>query len=423
MVGEKIADILKVTEKLGLPLNRLPRMQDLQSAAGQKIQLKPVAIEDLLGRPQAVLDRQAMSRIIVGKRILVTGAGGSIGSELVRQISDFHPAAMALVDAGEFNLYSIDMELGKRHPQLQKYPMLADVRAYDRLQNIFHIFQPDLVVHAAALKHVPLVEENPLEGMQTNCFGTQNVVDACCAHGVKTMVMISTDKAVNPTNIMGATKRVAEQYCQAVDAEKLGPRIVTVRFGNVLGSTGSVVPLFTKQLEDGGPLTVTHPDVERYFMTIREAVELVLQAAAVGVELEDLRGKIFVLDMGSPVKIVDLARQMIRLSGLRPETDIQIAYTGLRPGEKLFEEIFHGAEPPVATQWDGLLIASPRTLEVAEVRQYLQDMKACCQSEDLRAAIACLKIMVPELGPDHRPNSRPDHDKATAIDASEKIAE
>ena len=257
---------------------------------------------------------------------------------------------MLLLDNGEYALWQIDMELAETHPAVPRQAMLADIRDEARLRALFEQWRPELVFHAAALKHVPMVEANPLEGLLTNAAGTRHVADAARAAGARAMVLISTDKAVNPTSVMGASKRLAEMYCQGLDiaacAGGAGMRCVTVRFGNVLGSTGSVVPLFQRQLERGGPLTVTHPEMRRYFMTVREAVGLVLQASVIGTGDAVLpsghEGGIFVLDMGAPVKIVDLARQIIRLAGLRPDEDVEIRFTGLRPGEKLYEELFHG---------------------------------------------------------------------------------
>jgi O-antigen biosynthesis protein WbqV len=270
---------------------------------------------------------------------------------------------------------------------------------------IFEQFRPELVFHAAALKHVPMVEANPLDGLLTNAAGTCHVADAARAVGARAMVFISTDKAVNPTSVMGASKRLAEMYCQGLDmaarAATAGMRCVTVRFGNVLGSTGSVVPLFQRQLARGGPLTVTHPDMRRYFMTVREAVGLVLQASVIGTGDADLPGGadggIFVLDMGEPVKIVDLARQMIRLAGLRPEQDVAIRFTGLRPGEKLYEELFHGKEPPAPTGHPGLLMAVPRTADPAIVGRAIEELAATCRSGQERLALSLLGRLVPEF--------------------------
>jgi O-antigen biosynthesis protein WbqV len=398
--GAVMRQLLDQADALGLSLARLPRLTDLKDGLADQLQIKPIAVEDLLGRPQAVLDRDAMKRLIAGRRVLVTGAGGSIGGELVRQIADGGPASLTLLDNSEFALYSIDLEISELHPNLVRHPLIADVRDAARISEIIGEAQPELVFHAAALKHVPVVEANPLEGVLTNVVGTRVVADACIAAKVALMVLISTDKAVNPTNVMGATKRIAEAYCQALDAAQTGvTSFVTVRFGNVLGSTGSVVPLFQRQLAAGGPLTITHADMTRYFMTIREAVELVLQASAFRFHHPDRhRGRIFVLDMGEPVKIVHLARQMIRLAGLRPDTDVKITFTGLRPGEKLFEEIFHGAEAPVPTEMDGVLEALVRAGDLDALKQTLDGLEKACRKLDRPTALALVRQMVPEYG-------------------------
>jgi O-antigen biosynthesis protein WbqV len=401
--GVIVRRLLDTAEALGLTVARLPKLSEFRQGLGDRIDVRPVAIEDLLGRPQAVLDRDSMRRLIAARRVLVTGAGGTIGSELVRQIAAFGPSELILLDSGEFALYGVDLEMQERFADLPRRSLVADVRDRERIHRIIAGTAPDLVFHAAALKHVPIVEENPFEGMLTNAIGTRNVADACRAAGVAAMVQISTDKAVNPTSIMGVSKRIAEGYCQALDiAEReragSGTRFVTVRFGNVLGSTGSVVPLFQRQLAAGGPLTVTHPDVQRYFMTVREAVELVLQASVLGSK-GDEPGKIFVLDMGEPVRIVDLARQMILLAGLRPNVDVEIKYTGLRPGEKLFEEIFHGSEPLLPTEAKGVLLAAPRTADAAALGRALDELAQICRREDRAAFDAMLHRLVPEYQP------------------------
>jgi O-antigen biosynthesis protein WbqV len=319
----------------------------------------------------------------------------------VRQIADLDPSRLLLADSSEFALYTIDMEIGERFPDLSRRSLIADVRDAGRIEAIMAEEKPELVFHAAALKHVPLVEVNPLEGLRTNALGTRVVADACRRHGVRTMVLISTDKAVNPTNVMGAAKRMAETWCQAMDLVERdrpqGTHFVTVRFGNVLGSTGSVVPLFQRQLAKGGPLTVTHPDITRYFMTIREAVELVLQAAALGSRADTYRGSIFVLDMGEPVKIADLAKQMIRLAGLRPGEDVSVVFTGLRPGEKLYEEIFHGKEKPLPTPTDGLLVAVPRVLDLAALEDRFALLETACLGNDRAGALSVVADLVPEF--------------------------
>lgn len=394
--GVTVRALLDLAGQRGMALARLPRLTDFRDAE-DRLQIRPIAVEDLLGRPQVTLDRSGITTLIRGRRILVTGAGGSIGSEAVRQIAALEPARLILVEASEYALYTIDMEIAEGHPGLERRAVIANVRDREVIHALLAEERPDLVFHAAALKHVPLVEANPVEGILTNALGSRNVAEACVAAGVRAMVMISTDKAVNPTNVMGATKRVAESYCQALDLAQTGTCFVTVRFGNVLGSTGSVVPRFQAQLATGGPITVTHPDMERYFMTIREAVELVLQASALGVLDHHDQGKIYVLDMGKPVKIVDLARQMIRLAGLRPDHDVKIVFSGLRPGEKLFEEIFHGAEAPVPTARDGVLLASPRLVRLDTLRQHFDAIESACRQRDEPAALEQIQAVVPEF--------------------------
>ncbi|MGQ0663070.1 MAG: polysaccharide biosynthesis protein [Pseudomonadota bacterium] len=401
IAGLALGRLVEAADRLGISVARLPQLTEFRAAAADKIEVRPIDIEDLLGRPQTVLDRSAMERLIAGRRVMVTGAGGTIGAELVRQVAELGPARMVLVDNSEFNLYAIDLELGERRKPFPRRAILADVRARERIAALLAEERPELVFHAAALKHVPMVEANPCEGALTNTLGTRNVAEACRAAGVAAMVLVSTDKAVNPASVMGATKRLAENTCQALGlaqpADGGRTRFVTVRFGNVLGSTGSVVPLFQRQLGAGGPLTVTHPDVERYFMTVREAVELVLQASALGASEAQSSGRIFVLDMGQPVRILDLARQMIRLAGLRPDRDIGIVFTGLRPGEKLKEELFHAAEALQPTAVKGVLLASPRTADYALIARALDELEASARSGDEPATRAVLQRLVPEF--------------------------
>jgi len=408
--GPALETLLDAADRHGIPVKRAPQ-PTLLGAANRpeetvRVELRPVAIEELLDRPQVPLDREGMARLVQGRRVLVTGAGGTIGGELARQVAALGPSSLTLLDHGEYVLYEIDLELRERHPELPRRAMLADVRDAARIRRLMEDVRPELVFHAAALKHVPMVEADPLEGLLTNAQGTRIVADAARAVGCQAMVFISTDKAVNPTSVMGASKRLAEMYCQALDLDgqrEGAMRCITVRFGNVLGSTGSVVPLFRRQLERGGPLTVTHPDMRRYFMTVREAVGLVLQAAVVGTgeaasNLPELRdGGIFVLDMGQPVKIVDLARRMIRLAGLRPDEDVEIRFTGLRPGEKLYEELFHGQEPPRATPYPGLLMATPRTGDSALVGRAMDEMAALAHGGNAKLALAQLGRLVPEF--------------------------
>jgi O-antigen biosynthesis protein WbqV len=398
--GALVRRVVSAADAHGLSVARAPKLSELASETGtERLTVKPVAVEDLLGRPQQPLDRAAMRALIRDRRVLVTGAGGTIGAELVRQIADAGPASLALLDASEYQLYQIDMELAEGHPSLARSAYLGDVRDRSRIGAVFAAAEPELVFHAAALKHVPMVEANPLEGVLTNAVGSRVVADACREAGVACMVQISTDKVVNPTNVMGATKRIAEAYIQALDPvsrREGGPHYVVVRFGNVLGSTGSVVPLFQRQLAAGGPLTVTHPEVTRYFMTVREAVELVLQAAAVGTEDREATGRIFVLEMGQPIRVMDLARQMIRLAGLRPDEDIEIRITGLRPGEKLYEELLHDHESALPTRAPGMTLAAPRTGDLAAMGAALDRLEEAARRGDLAAVQAEIGALVPE---------------------------
>jgi O-antigen biosynthesis protein WbqV len=401
--GAPLTRLIEACEAAGIRTLRAPSLTRL-TPAEQKLELQPIAIEDLLNRAQVPLDRAGMAALIAGRRVMVTGAGGSIGAELARQVAGFAPTELLILDHGEFALWQIDLELSEIAPSVPRRTVIGDVRDAARLGSICDEFRPELVFHAAALKHVPMVETNTLEGLRTNVLGTRAVADAAAASGAKLMVLISTDKAVNPSSVMGASKRLAEIYAQALDVEaragRAGMRCVTVRFGNVLGSTGSVVPLFRRQLAAGGPLTVTHPEMQRYFMTVREAVGLVLQASVVGSGAAGMpQGGIFVLDMGEPVKIIDLARQMIRLAGLRPDEDVKINFTGLRPGEKLFEELFHGAERPMPTGHDGLLMATPRVTDLRAATAALDELARAAEACNRAAALAVLCRLVPEFAP------------------------
>ena len=403
--GEQVRQLLDRADALAIPLARLPRLTDFQrNLDNPERALEPIALEDLLGRSQAVLDRDGMAQLIQSRRVLVTGAGGTIGAELARQIAAFFPGRLVLVDNSEFALYGIELELRERSPIPTMIPLLRDVRERAQVDEVIEAEKPEIVFHAAALKHLPMVEANPIEGVLTNVIGSRNVAEAARAFGASLVVMISTDKAVNPTSVMGATKRIAESFCQALDIYEArrrapfghGTRYVTVRFGNVLGSTGSVVPLFRRQLATGGPLTVTDPEVSRFFMTVREAVELVLQASALSPEEGTPRGKIFVLDMGEPVKIVDLAHQMIRLAGLRPNRDIAIEFIGLRPGEKLHEELFHTAEPLVPTASPAIRLAAPRTADYALLARSIDELEETARAGRETRVLQLLDRLVPE---------------------------
>ncbi len=396
---EGIADLLERASALGLTVGRLPRLTDFVDDADTDgaSAVQPVDLRDLLGRPQVVLDREAMRRLIRGRRVLVTGAGGSIGSELCRQIAEFGPGRLILIENSEFNLYAIGKELGERAPDLARQDVLADVRDGPAMQRLFAAARPDIVFHAAALKHVPLVEANVIEGARTNVLGVQIIAEACARYAVSAMVLISTDKAVNPHNVMGATKRWAEAYCQAMDLEAGSTRFIAVRFGNVLGSSGSVAPLFQRQIAAGGPVTVTHPDVTRFFMTIPEAVQLVLQASALGSTPQSLRGEVHVLDMGKPIRILDLARQMIRLSGKQPDVDVKIEFIGLRPGEKLFEELVHEEERHTLAEGLGVFSVSPRTTDIAILHRQMAELAAAAANFDEAKVLRLLQAAVPEF--------------------------
>ncbi|MFT6579938.1 MAG: O-antigen biosynthesis protein WbqV [Alphaproteobacteria bacterium] len=410
MPGEEVRTLLSIAEKHGLGLARLPRLAELKESRNAEggdtgSDIRPIAVEDVLGRPQTLLDRDAMAALVRGKRVLVTGAGGTIGGELVRQIAAFAPARIALLDNAEYHLYLIDMDVAHTHPDLDRVAILGDVRDRDRIDDVMRRESPELVFHAAAYKHVPMVEANPNEGVLTNVIGTRNVADASQKAGVSLMVQISTDKAVDPANVMGATKRLAESYCQAMDLQDGSggeTRFVVVRFGNVLGSTGSVIPLFQKQIAYGGPVTVTHPDMTRFFMTVREAVELVLQASALGAENAgpentNTGGKIHVLDMGEPVKVMDLARQMIRLAGLTPDKDIDIEIIGIRPGEKLHERLLHESESQTPTACEGLMLATPRTADPAVLRRVIDELETSARARDGAQTLSLLHRAIPEF--------------------------
>ncbi len=400
--GSVVARISETADSLGLSVARMPRLTAFDKAESGSFDLapRPIDVEDVLGRSQTVLDIAPVRALITGRKVLITGAGGTIGGELSRQVAGLAPSEIALLDASEYQLYQIDLEIGEGYPELPRHALLGDVRDAARIDQVLEFFRPDLVLHAAALKHVPLVEGNPLDGILTNAIGTRNVAEASARVGVGTVLLISTDKAVDPSNVMGATKRLAEAYCQALDIDggaNGATRFVAVRFGNVLGSTGSVIPLFQRQIAKGGPVTVTHPEMTRYFMTVREAVSLVLQSAAMSGKLD--AGGICVLDMGEPVRILDLARQMIRLSGLAPDSDIKIAFSGPRPGEKLHETLFHADESLVETEIPMVSRATPRTIALAKLRVAFAELENHARRRDTEATMRALQTLVPEFKP------------------------
>ncbi len=390
--GKKvIRHLVQLCREVNTVCQTLPTVHEMQGMDVDADRLRSVTVDDLLGREPVRLDTKAISGYLSGKTVLVTGGGGSIGSELCRQVASQRPDRLIIFDHGEFNIYTIDHELRVTFPDLQLETVLGDVKDQDRLEWVFSTFSPDVIFHAAAYKHVPMVEENPAEGVRNNVYGTQCVANAADRHGTGKFVLVSTDKAVNPANVMGATKRAAELYCQNLD-RRSETSFITTRFGNVLGSTGSVVPLFQRQIEAGGPVTVTHEKITRYFMTIPESVSLILQAGAMG-----KGGEIFVLDMGEPVLIKDLAEQMIRLSGLEPGKDIQIVYTGLRPGEKLYEELLHESEGLQPTSHEKLLLARSRQVEWRRLVEKMTCLQQAASSRNINKLRKCLQDVVPEF--------------------------
>ncbi|MDQ7005112.1 MAG: nucleoside-diphosphate sugar epimerase/dehydratase [Ghiorsea sp.] len=388
--------LVKLCAGLHIMCKTVPSLEEIGEHTLKTGDLRSIRLEDLLGRDEINLDNQRVCNFIRGKKIMVTGAGGSIGSELCRQLITFSPSALIMLDHAEFNLYQIDNELKSHHDYKISKAVLGDIRDEERMEWVFEHFSPDIVFNAAAYKHVPLVEENPAEGIKTNVLGTSMLADMAANFKCSYFVQVSTDKAVNPANVMGATKRMAEIYCQNLNA-RCETAFITTRFGNVLGSAGSVVPLFKQQIEAGGPVTVTHKEITRYFMTIPEAVSLILQAATMGDG-----GEIFVLDMGEPVKIIDMAEQMIRLAGLTPYDEIDILFTGLRPGEKLFEELFHEAESLQGTIHPKIMLSGIREVNWDEVQQRLMLIRQACQARDIPALILLLQQLVPEFTPDKR---------------------
>ena len=382
--------IVGLAESCSVPFRTVPHMDDLLSGDVSVEELRKVHIEDLLGREPVSLDWPKIRAGLTGKVILVTGAGGSIGSELCQQIAGLEPAALVLFENSEFNLYSIELDLRERFPNLSLHAHLGDITDKVATERVFDRYCPQVVFHAAAYKHVPMLENQIREAVRNNVLGTQIVANAADKCGCSEFVLISTDKAVNPANVMGATKRVAEIYCQNLNVHS-GTRFITVRFGNVLGSAGSVVPLFRKQIKMGGPVTVTHPEMERYFMTVREACQLIMQAGVLGEGSE-----IFVLDMGKPVKINYLAEQMILLSGKLPGRDIRIEYTGLRPGEKLYEELFHEREKLMATGHEQIFQAQYRELSWDLLLKKLKEMRTASDAYDIDKLSEILNWFVPE---------------------------
>lgn len=382
-------NIINICQQTGCKMSTLPGIYQLINGDVKVSMLRDVQIEDLLGREAVRTDLESIMSYVKDQKVMVTGGGGSIGSELCRQIADDQPKQLIIIDNYENADYELQMELGRKHPELDVIVLIVSVQNRRKIREIFEQYKPDLVFHAAAHKHVPLMEYSPCEAIKNNVFGTMNVASEANRSGVKRMVLISTDKAVRPTNIMGASKRICEMVIQTYN-QRSKTEYVAVRFGNVLGSNGSVVPLFKQQIREGGPVTVTHPDIIRYFMTIPEAVSLVLQAGAYA-----QGGEIFILDMGEPVKILDLAENMIRLSGLVPGEDIEIKFTGLRPGEKLYEELLIDDDNKKETANKRIFIGQPIKIDEAEFDEKMKELEKATFSEDenIRQVV---KKLVPE---------------------------
>lgn len=393
--AKRIREIVDIANANSLRAETVPSLAELTTGKVKASRVRPVQIEDLLGREPAQLDSEHIGAMIKGSTVVVTGAGGSIGSELCYQIASYHPKRLLLIEQSEIGLFNLEQRLTEDGYGALMLPMIADILDLPRMRAIFDRYQPDIIFHAAAHKHVPIMERQPAEALKNNSFGTAALADLAVEYRLKRFIFISTDKAINPTSAMGASKRLAELYLQARQtANGHGTRFMAVRFGNVLGSSGSVVPTFRAQIAKGGPVTVTHPDMTRYFMTIPEAVGLVLQCATQG-----NGGEIFVLNMGTPVKIVDLARQMIELSGFRPGIDIEIQFTGMRPGEKLFEELQHVDEHHAETAHPRILrfVAEPPKLET--VRAKFDQLRKDIDTRDRQDIKKMIKEIVPEYTP------------------------
>jgi FlaA1/EpsC-like NDP-sugar epimerase len=395
---EEIRILVEDCLEYNIKVFTVPLITDWEDQGQISNQLKNFAIEDLLERKPIVLDNKKISDQIKGKRVMITGGAGSIGSEIVRQVLNFNPYKIIILDQAESPLHSLHLEISEQSSDVIIRTVLADVKDYKALETVFEKYKPDFVYHAAAYKHVPLMEENPSQAIHTNVIGTKNMADLSSKYLVEKFVLISTDKAVNPSSVMGASKRIAEKYVQSLNyhlinsKKKITTKLITTRFGNVLGSNGSIVPLFTKQIQEGGPITITHPEIIRYFMTIPEACQLVLEAGAMG-----NGGEIYIFDMGEPVKIIDLAKKMIRLAGFIPDKEISIKIIGLRPGEKLYEELLNDTSKTLPTHNSQIMIAQDSNDDFSEVSDAITELMVTAQKKSNEDIVSKMKMIVPEF--------------------------
>ena len=400
---KQMQDIIAECKKSGKPFKTVPSLSELVDTNVKISQLRDVSIVDLLGREEINLDKTSIDKLIRGKRIVITGAGGSIGSELVRQCMKFNPSVLVMIDNSELNLFEIEREVTSLEYPILFKPVLADIRDYDMIVQIFKEFEPQIVFHAAAYKHVPMQENFPWEAVKTNVFGTSNLSNISVNYNVEKFVLVSTDKAVRPANVMGATKRIAEMIIQNYNRINKNTDFMAVRFGNVLGSSGSVIPIFQEQIKNGGPITITDPAMERYFMSIPEASQLILQAGSLG-----LGGEVFILDMGEPIKIVDIANELIRLSGYEPELDISIKFTGARPGEKKVEELSLEREQSDKTKHEKIFVLNDPGITdevLSKVYTRVRELKTDLQKKTPIEIRYKLSEILPEYNPESKSNN------------------
>ncbi|MGD9677275.1 MAG: polysaccharide biosynthesis protein [Vulcanibacillus sp.] len=404
----EISKIVNICKDTRINTKILPSVSDIINGKISINMIRNVNLEDLLGRETVKVNLNEIMGYVNKKIVLVTGAGGSIGSELSRQIANYSPSTLLLLGHGENSIYDIELELKKDYPILKIISIIADVQDKQRIESIFELYKPNVVFHAAAHKHVPLMENNPIEAIKNNVFGTKNVAECANKYKANQFVLVSTDKAVNPTSIMGTTKKIAEMFVQFL-SQTSETKFVVVRFGNVLGSRGSAVPIFKKQIELGGPITITHPDMVRFFMTIPEAVQLVIQAGALA-----KGGEVFVLDMGKPIKIEDLANDLIRLSGLEPVIDIEVVYTGIRPGEKLYEEILTNEEGIVATKHNRIFVSNSQNVNKRELFNNIRKLEYLINNK-INSSCSEIKNLLFQIVPSYKINKQSDKDKSSAF--------